>query len=335
MPVSSLGDMTLHFQSLRNTGSMKTRLATLSQEMSSGIVSDITRSLKGDTRAFDALSNEISTIQAFQENNSETSNALDALQLTLQRADAQRENSSSSFLTITIDSSRNQTENAALSARAAFFDVVNGLNSSFGERSMLSGTAVDQLPFADPAAMLASIVADVGGATQKDDVIAAIDAWFDDAGGGFETVGYLGNQKSLQRSISSDMSIELDAKGDDPAFRDVLKGFAYGAVAQEISATLPDRELADLIQSSGVQLLESADGFSYLQGQVGEVQQAVADGETANAHQLSTYELARSDLVKADPFETAIMLQDVQTQLETHFAVTARLSNLSLMDFLR
>jgi len=39
--------------------------------------------------------------------------------------------------------------------------------------------------------------------------------------------------------------------------------------------------------------------------------------------------------VNADPFETASTLQAVQLQLETHYAMTARLSRLSLAEYLR
>jgi flagellar hook-associated protein 3 FlgL len=46
-------------------------------------------------------------------------------------------------------------------------------------------------------------------------------------------------------------------------------------------------------------------------------------------------EIARADLVAIDPFEAATRMEAAQTQLETLYSVTARLSRLSLVDFLR
>ena len=46
-------------------------------------------------------------------------------------------------------------------------------------------------------------------------------------------------------------------------------------------------------------------------------------------------EIARNDMSAADPYETATKLQNVQLQLETHYTLTARLSRLSLTEYLR
>ena len=46
-------------------------------------------------------------------------------------------------------------------------------------------------------------------------------------------------------------------------------------------------------------------------------------------------ELRRRGIVAADPFETANALEAAKTQLETLYALTARLSRLNLADYLR
>ncbi len=45
-------------------------------------------------------------------------------------------------------------------------------------------------------------------------------------------------------------------------------------------------------------------------------------------------EIARTELIGADPYDTATEMEAVQGQLETLYTVTARLSRLSLADFL-
>jgi flagellar hook-associated protein 3 FlgL len=45
-------------------------------------------------------------------------------------------------------------------------------------------------------------------------------------------------------------------------------------------------------------------------------------------------QMAINDLVSADPFDTATRLQSVQLQLETHYSVVGRLSQLSLLRYI-
>ncbi|MCK5644400.1 MAG: flagellar biosynthesis protein FlgL, partial [Gammaproteobacteria bacterium] len=47
------------------------------------------------------------------------------------------------------------------------------------------------------------------------------------------------------------------------------------------------------------------------------------------------FELEHSAILSADPYETVTKLEALQGQLQTIYTVTARLSNLSLTNFLR
>lgn len=335
MPISTIGDMAQHFQSLRSTGGIKTQLAKLSLEMSSGQVADIGQHLNGKTSEFEGLNHEIALLNEFETTNKETQRTLAAMQLALAKVDNLRNNSSGTFLLVTADSQQPQVDGATVAGRSAFIDTINTLNGSSAGRAMFSGTDVDARSLADPETMLSDIVAAVGVATTKDDIISVIDNWFDATGGGFETAGYLGNQESQFRATDHENSIEIVARADDPAIRDLLKGLAYSAVAGENAATLSVRTQASLVASSGVKLIESAQGLSHLQGALGESEASIALAEASNSSMQTSYAIARGDMVMADPFETATKLQDIQTQLETHFAVTARLSRLNLVDFLR
>ena len=57
--------------------------------------------------------------------------------------------------------------------------------------------------------------------------------------------------------------------------------------------------------------------------------------QSRNAADLLAHEMAQADLIRSDPERLAMELEAVQTNLETVFAITARLSRLSLTDFLR
>jgi len=78
MPITTIGDLSQHFQSVRNTGSIKSQLAELSQEMSTGEVSDVGKNLHGDTSDLVGLNHEISLLEIFGSTNNETARILDA-----------------------------------------------------------------------------------------------------------------------------------------------------------------------------------------------------------------------------------------------------------------
>mgnify|MGYP006193710875 CR=1 FL=1 len=57
--------------------------------------------------------------------------------------------------------------------------------------------------------------------------------------------------------------------------------------------------------------------------------------QARNSAEITALELARAKIVSVDPFEAATKVKEAQTQLEMIYAVTARLSSLSLMEYLR
>ncbi len=72
-----------------------------------------------------------------------------------------------------------------------------------------------------------------------------------------------------------------------------------------------------------------------LRAVVGDAEAAIERARVRNGAELAAADLARATIVESDPFRAATDLQSVQGQLETLYAVTARLSRLSLTNYLR
>ena len=64
-------------------------------------------------------------------------------------------------------------------------------------------------------------------------------------------------------------------------------------------------------------------------------EQKIAEATSRNSAELLALRIARSDILGVDPFEATSALTDAQNKLEALYSVTARLSRLSLVDFLR
>jgi flagellar hook-associated protein 3 FlgL len=82
-------------------------------------------------------------------------------------------------------------------------------------------------------------------------------------------------------------------------------------------------------------LQSAASGVAQLQSRIGFAEQSVERASVENTAQIAVLTIQRNDSVGVDPFEAATALQSLQIQLETHYAMTARLSSLSLVEYLR
>lgn len=91
----------------------------------------------------------------------------------------------------------------------------------------------------------------------------------------------------------------------------------------------------DLAQRAGLSLLTSADERAHLQAHLGRHEAQLSAAETRNGAETSALDIARASILSVDPYEAASQLEATQTRLETIYALTARLSRLNLVDFLR
>jgi flagellar hook-associated protein 3 FlgL len=258
------------------------------------------------------------------------------MQTALSGVQNQREMASVALLSINNASTTSQIENAAEVASASFDATVQSLNLRSGDRAMFGGNSFGSSPLADPETMMTALQTAVAGLTTVTNINAAVDDWFDTPGGGFETDGYLGDTTGyISRSSGAEQIVEIGVRADDQAIRDTLKALAKGALAGDSSLSLGNETRQALQEQAGVDLLTQASGLTGLQARIGYVEQRVEQAMVQISAQISSYSIARNELVAADPFETATRLQSVQLQLETHYTLTARLSRLSLTEYLR
>jgi flagellar hook-associated protein 3 FlgL len=90
-----------------------------------------------------------------------------------------------------------------------------------------------------------------------------------------------------------------------------------------------------LLFEGGLQLQSAADDIAQVKGRIGYFEGEVERIAISQSSEISALSLARNLITQADPFEVATELKAVQLQLETHYAMTARLSRLNLVEYLR
>ncbi|MEJ8562610.1 flagellin [Yoonia sp. GPGPB17] len=334
MTVASIGDMARQFTSLRDGNTIKSELFELAESLSSGKVADLTKNLNGETARFSGVQYSLTQLDGYLQVASETEQTLGNIQIILGKVDNTRAATTESLLLVNESSTSAQVDEAARASQSSFQEMVIALNTKVADRALMSGNGVNTTPLAAAETMLADLQTAIGGSLDPATIISTVDTWFNDPAGGFAVNGYQGDTGDpMERRVTEEKSVTIDARADDPAVRQVLQGAALAALAD----TLPglNREAkVELLTTAASQLYGSASGLVAVQARIGFAEDSVVRAQTESSAQQTTLRQITNDLSLADPFETASRLQAQQTQLETFFSLTARLSQLSLLRYI-
>lgn len=336
MPTISIGDMARHFNATRTNLQIRDRMVTLGQELSSGLVADLPAHLGGDQARLADLDRRIALSDSFGRASRELGQMLSVIQTTFDSLDSMRATLADQFIQITENSPRAQRTQASEAGAQGFVQMVDAFNTRFGNNALFAGAATDGAALAPAQDMLDDIRIAIGGAVAATDVIDAITQWFDDPAGGFATMGYLGDTGApLTRTIDTGAEVTVTARADHAAIRDLLKAGAIAAMAGDPALGLPDDTTAYMLRESGLQMMAVVTPLTELRAAVGLSEERVEIATSRLAARKAALTVMRNDLSLADPYETATALQAVQTQLETHYTLTARMARLTLTEYLR
>lgn len=214
--------------------------------------------------------------------------------------------------------------------------VISALNTQVGGQVLFSGADYEGAALAPADQIISDVAAIVAAAPDTITALNDINTYFDDPAGGYATSIYQGAtidapSLSLSEGLEANPLVRADAEGIRDAIRILAVstviaegGFAGDPVAQETVLTNIARDS-----------LDARDKITYLRQQVGYAEGLIADASASNASEKSTLEIARNNLTSADPFEVATRVQELQTQLESLYVLTSRMSGLTLTSFLR
>ncbi|MCA0995405.1 flagellin [Alloyangia pacifica] len=327
---------------LARTLVLRTHHARLSREMdklgveiATGLVRDPARHLQGDVTGLVALDRDLSRLEAFRISTTEAAARSSTMQTTLEEIQSRSELLSQFLLSAELTPTQEMRETFSEEARNAMGQMLNGLNRTIGGRFLFSGTANDTPAVAGLDIMLTDLRTALAGQTTAEDIETALDAWFDTPGGGFETAGYLGaTEDASPIRISSGDTVALDIRGDDQVFRDLLKSVAKAALATDATLGLAAPVQTELLSEAGRELLGHQESLVELRAGLGAKEARIEQVIARNAAERTALNLTRLELVGADEFEVAAKYENVRVQLESLYAITARSSQLSLVDFL-
>lgn len=338
MKPMSLGDSAQFLAMRRNGTTLKTQISALNAELTTGIAADKGQHLRGDfgvlasiTRAIDMAQINISVAQT-------ASLQLQTQQTVLARLHdnaTEALNATRLVLSGDTDTPIHLRMVAFETSASAFDDAVMALNASVAGRYVFAGQQSDTAPLAAPAAILDALMGSLPSDAGASELLAHVESWFAPMGD-FDTIAYHGgNPNTSGLNLGAGYDVQNTLTAQDSAIRKHLGALAYGALmARGVLADAPADQI-QVLQVSTAALDASVENLTTRAAALGIQQARTGQAVVAARAQSTALEIARTELIGVDSYETATRLQDAMTKLDTIYMMTARLSRLSLTEYLR
>jgi flagellar hook-associated protein 3 FlgL len=329
----SVGDASLTNILARQGANLRAEVNRAAQEVTTGHPADLPQVLRGDVSPLLAIDASLTRLQGFKTTTQDV-----ALQTAAQQTAITGLSSLASGITTTLlgapdFQTQAQLSTVAADARGRLESAVGLLNTQAAGRAIFSGMATGTVPLGSADDLLAALETAATGATTAGGVAAAVVSWFADPLG-FGAY-YQGGAALADVPIAPGEAAEQPTTATDPAIRDTLASFAMVALLDRGLLAGNPTERALLAQRAGQGLLTSEDARITLSARIGAVEAQVEAARSRNGAEETALGILRSDIGSVDPYEAATRLENAQSQLESLYLVTARVSRLSLVEFLR
>ncbi len=333
MTMVSFGDLAQSFLLKSQMARLKADSGRITQELASGRVSDVGAAVSGDFSLLSGLARSHNLAKGYLGAAQEAAFHTGAVQTIVAHVAENTQALVSPLLLASQAGSPDQIDLAVTEARTRLDGVLAGLNTSLAGRTLLAGVTADGAAVRDTDTILSALRGQITGALTAEEAMARISDWFDDPAG-FTALAYQGGADLADLAVSATEKVGLGPTANDAAFRSALKGLTAAALMNDPALGLPASAVQDFAQLAARQLIAGQDDLTQLAAQIGMTEGRIEAVQSRHSAEVLSFELAQAELLQGDPYRLATELEAVQTNLETVYAVTARLSRLSLTDFL-
>jgi flagellar hook-associated protein 3 FlgL len=325
------------------------KLAIGQKEATTGRLADVGLSLGYLTERTVSLRQDLDRLKTFKDSNSVASSRLELTQTTLDGVTSAAQD----FLK-TLQAARSARSSASVAvtdAKAKLNSLVASLNTAVNGAHIFSGVNTDVKPVADYFTTPPSAGAtDVGnafvaafGVAQGQPGVEAItgtdmQTFLDGSFAGlFDPTNWTTSWSSaaddnITSRISTNERIETSANANDVSFRNLAQ--VYTMVSDLGIDQLGDEAFQNLIDKA-IQVTGQAIGdLTQLRAGLGTSQERISAANDRTDIQVTVMQDHITKLEGVDPYEAQANVNALLTQIETAYALTARLQNLSLIKYI-
>lgn len=341
----------------RVASDLNQRLSDAATEASTGMKANVYEVLGLRSSEALALRSGMARNESFMTSNEMLSDRLDLTALTLR----QTRETAQGFLDLAISNVAAPTQTAGELQRAAqtTLDRLTGqINMTFRGVPLFAGTDSAQAPLqrwdaVNPATGLAprdvvaeAIAGGIGGDADATTKAAKLSDIYASAGAvpprSFESTFFNGTNlvaddgtpsARVTARIDESTVISHGIQANDPAFTDLLRGLSM--LASTDASEIDDPEAYRVWVGAAVEAVSAGvAGLIDTESRLGGQQKAVENVLQMQRDRHTLFNSQVLSLEGVDPYEAATRLNQLQTQLEATYAVTARLSKLSFLNFM-
>ncbi len=335
MALQSIGDLAQGFVLRQQGAHLARETARLTREVSTGRTTDTARHLSGNLVPLADVERALTLADAHRDVARIASVDAEIMQTALGRVAESGEALAQAALTADSVGGAIQSTVLAQGARAALSTMIGALNTTSAGRALFGGDLADRSPLADTDTLLQELRTVLTAAPDATTLRSELDAFFDAPGGGFSTVVYRGGQAPAAAfALGAGETVALRIHADDAALRGQIKQAAMLSLLDDPALALGHEDRAALVRDMGTGLLSGQDGVTRLRAQLGFAEERIAQARSRIDAEITSLGIARNDLVSVDIFESATALEQVQSQLEILYTITARTARLNLASFL-
>ena len=334
MITTTFGDTARQHVLTHNIQRLKTEMSALTQEMASGAARDPARIVQGNMQHLASIERDIAQSGARLGVLSLVATRLDAQQSALGTAQEDVQKIADTLLRPELFATDDRLTPMAKMVAQGFSTVVGVLNAQAGGRSLFAGQAVDRPALASAQSMLAELSSLIPVGADKPLIDQIVGDWFA-PGGGFDATGYLGGAPDpVLHDLGNGTGLRIAVTAADEPMRQTLVTLAKGALMADDMTDLSAQTRRSILTAVGADSRKNATSLLLVIEDVG-IAQARTEQATSRQQAVQVAaNMARTDLLGADPSETATKLQDTISRVDQMFALTARLSRLSLSAYL-
>ena len=302
-------------------------------EVVTGKISDLKKELAGSVGDAQLLGKAIEDVRNTQVAATRALGRAQASQLSLERASDGVVGLGGNLLSAVARNDQSSIDVSATQAGLQLEAAISAFNQRYEGRSLFAGDATNQAALADSETLLNDIRAIFTGAADMTQLQADLDTYFDDPAGGFATNIYLGGDGDAARTeISDGELVSYSAKADEQPVRDLLRSLSTLVIANEQTGW-PDR--AQALEAAGAGLIQSGNDMISIRTRIGAAEERMVAADTRLEAEATALGVTYNNLTARDPYEAATRLQQLESQLEASYIMTARISQLTFANFIR
>jgi flagellar hook-associated protein 3 FlgL len=333
--LTTFGDRAL--TGLLRTGTLeaKVEMSRHARELATGTSAAPGRHLKGDLSAISAIDARLAALAGHTQVTRAAALQFEAMQAAFDRL-ATSGDALGGQLRIALQSNiTGALQAGAGQARVSFDEAVATLNLQVAGRSIFAGTAPEGPALAPAPEIMDALQAATAGATDVPALVQAVRDWFADPAGFAQAAWRGGPAQTAPLRLSPEVAAPPPETALAPEITAQLAALALGALVGTAPQAASPEGRAALAAASADALVSAQGGLIALQARTGLAEARVARAEAANGAEAAALGLARAEVLGVDPFEAATRLQEAQGRIEALYTLTARLSRLSLLEYLR